>query len=182
MSVELPATSRHRRDMTERLLKVTLSPNQTNANVEKGCNQFCKGKQSSFLCIGKQLWIHNYFPSLYRYHNYSNYFHIQKTCYGDIFGDNSWIIFFLFLHKKHILLYSLEVVCHGALNAYLLHDFMVNWKKLSQNYHQILLPGPLGEPLKPLKTLNLAEKPIKTFILMKKPFYLAICKCKRRTE
>ena len=30
MSIELPVTSRHRRDMTERLLKVTLSPNQTN--------------------------------------------------------------------------------------------------------------------------------------------------------
>ena len=30
VSIELPAISRHRRDMTERLLKVTLSPNQTN--------------------------------------------------------------------------------------------------------------------------------------------------------
>ena len=30
MSIELPATSRHHRNMTERLLKVTLSPNQTN--------------------------------------------------------------------------------------------------------------------------------------------------------
>ena len=30
VSIELPATSRHRRDMTERLLKATLSPNQTN--------------------------------------------------------------------------------------------------------------------------------------------------------
>ena len=30
MSIELPATSGHYRDMTERLLKVTLSPNQTN--------------------------------------------------------------------------------------------------------------------------------------------------------
>ena len=30
MSTELPATSRHRRDMTERLLKATLSPKQTN--------------------------------------------------------------------------------------------------------------------------------------------------------
>ena len=30
VSIELPATSRHRRDMTERLLKGTLSPNQTN--------------------------------------------------------------------------------------------------------------------------------------------------------
>ena len=39
MSVELPATSRHCRDMTERLLKATLSPNQskkkqTNCTVE----------------------------------------------------------------------------------------------------------------------------------------------------
>ena len=30
VSIELPATSRHRRDLTERLLKATLSPNQTN--------------------------------------------------------------------------------------------------------------------------------------------------------
>ena len=30
VSIELPATSRHGRDMTERLLKATLSPNQTN--------------------------------------------------------------------------------------------------------------------------------------------------------
>ena len=29
MSIELPATSRHRRDITERLLKATLSQNQT---------------------------------------------------------------------------------------------------------------------------------------------------------
>ena len=29
-NIELPATSRHHGDMTERLLKVTLSPNQTN--------------------------------------------------------------------------------------------------------------------------------------------------------
>ena len=29
MSIKLPATSRHHRDMTERLLKATLSPNQT---------------------------------------------------------------------------------------------------------------------------------------------------------
>ena len=30
LSIELPATCRHRRDITERLLKATLSPNQTN--------------------------------------------------------------------------------------------------------------------------------------------------------
>ena len=40
MSIELPATSRHRRDMTERLLKATLSPNQT--------------KQTSLLLIYQQ--------------------------------------------------------------------------------------------------------------------------------
>ena len=104
------------------------------------CNQFCKGKQSSFLCIGKQLWIHNYFPSLYIYHNYSNYFYIQKTFYGDIFGDNSGIIFSYFSIKKNIFCkYSLEVPCQGALNEYPLHVFMENWKKLSQNDHEILL-------------------------------------------
>ena len=32
---ELPATSRHRRDMTERLLKATLSPFQTNKQTKK---------------------------------------------------------------------------------------------------------------------------------------------------
>ena len=36
MSIELPVTSRHRRDMTERLLKATLSPNQTNKHYDEG--------------------------------------------------------------------------------------------------------------------------------------------------
>ena len=31
--IEFPATSRHRRDMTERLLKATLSPTQTNKST-----------------------------------------------------------------------------------------------------------------------------------------------------
>ena len=35
VSIELPVISRHRRDMTERLLKATLSPNQTN------CQNWC---------------------------------------------------------------------------------------------------------------------------------------------
>ena len=37
VSIELPATSRHhrRRDMTERLLKATLSPNQTNKLIHR---------------------------------------------------------------------------------------------------------------------------------------------------
>ena len=30
VNIELPAISRHRRDMTERLLKATLNPNETN--------------------------------------------------------------------------------------------------------------------------------------------------------
>ena len=34
VSIELPVTSRHRRDMTERLLKATLSPNQTNKQTK----------------------------------------------------------------------------------------------------------------------------------------------------
>ena len=34
VSTELPTTTRHRRDMTERLLKATLSPNQTNKQVK----------------------------------------------------------------------------------------------------------------------------------------------------
>ena len=33
MSIELPASSRHRRDMTERFLKATLSSNQTNSHA-----------------------------------------------------------------------------------------------------------------------------------------------------
>ena len=38
MSIELPVTSRHRRDMTERLLKATLSPNQTNLPQYRASN------------------------------------------------------------------------------------------------------------------------------------------------
>ena len=33
VNIELPDTSRHRRDMTERLLKATLTPNQTNKST-----------------------------------------------------------------------------------------------------------------------------------------------------
>ena len=39
VSIELPVTSRHRRDMTERLLKATLSPNQTNNQKTATCSQ-----------------------------------------------------------------------------------------------------------------------------------------------
>ena len=38
VSIELPATSRHHSDMTERLLKGTLSPNQTNKTKSQGLN------------------------------------------------------------------------------------------------------------------------------------------------
>ena len=49
VSIELPATSRHRRDMTERLLKATLSPNQSNQMwlVESPC----RGIGSWLLCF-----------------------------------------------------------------------------------------------------------------------------------
>ena len=43
VSIELPATSRHRHDMTERLLKATLSPNQTNWSGPH-CLPVCKNR------------------------------------------------------------------------------------------------------------------------------------------
>ena len=53
MSIELPVTSRHRRDMTDRLLKATLSPNQTRyldilkkKYERSGRNLFCSIKNS----------------------------------------------------------------------------------------------------------------------------------------
>ena len=39
VSIELPATSRHRRDMIERLLKATLSPNQTHKQTIPNSNK-----------------------------------------------------------------------------------------------------------------------------------------------
>ena len=67
MSIELPVTSRHLRDMTERLLKATLSPKQTNeellfsfavnisdvdeCSAEKGnCDHYCQNSIGSFEC------------------------------------------------------------------------------------------------------------------------------------
>ena len=47
--------------------------------------------------------------------------------------------FFLFLHKNICCGYSLEVLHQGASNEYPKHVFMANWRKLSHNYHQILL-------------------------------------------
>ena len=45
VNIELPVTSRHRRDMTERLLKATLNPNQTIPSWEEGSSCF------AFLCF-----------------------------------------------------------------------------------------------------------------------------------
>ena len=48
--------------------------------------------------------------------------------------------FFLFLHKHICCGYSLEAPRRVASNEYPQHMFfMKNWRKLSQNYHQILL-------------------------------------------
>ena len=49
------------------------------------------------------------------------------------FGDNSGIFFFLFLHEKIYLVYSLEALVMST------HIFVKTWRKLSQNYHHILL-------------------------------------------
>ena len=47
--------------------------------------------------------------------------------------------FFLFLHKNICCGYSLEAAHQGASNEYQQPMFMENWRKLSYNYHQILL-------------------------------------------
>ena len=49
VNIELPATSRHNRAMTERLLKATLSPNQTNKQTVRAMEPI------SFESVGKCL-------------------------------------------------------------------------------------------------------------------------------
>ena len=46
---------------------------------------------------------------------------------------------FLFLHKNIYCGYSLEAPHRGASNEYPQDIFMDTWRKLSHNYHQILL-------------------------------------------
>ena len=46
---------------------------------------------------------------------------------------------FLFFHKNICCEYSLEVPLRGASNEYHNICFIENWRKLSQNYHQIFL-------------------------------------------
>ena len=74
VTIELPATSRHRRDMTERLLKATLSPNQTNKqknlfwisslkpkcgftqNLVGSIRVTCRSKIAKIVLIGNARW------------------------------------------------------------------------------------------------------------------------------
>ena len=51
VSIELPVTSRHRRNMTERLLKATLSPNQTKLEM---CPQYMDAPAVGYLTIKLQ--------------------------------------------------------------------------------------------------------------------------------
>ena len=40
VSIELPVATRHRRDMTEKLLKATLNPNKQQQQEHKGCAHY----------------------------------------------------------------------------------------------------------------------------------------------
>ena len=44
VSIELPVTTRHRRDMTEKLLKATLNPNKQQQQHYCSCQEPAEGK------------------------------------------------------------------------------------------------------------------------------------------
>ena len=83
-----------------------------------------------------------------------------------------------------------NILLWGLIMKYLLCMVILSFPLIQVSGERMctILAGPLGEPLKTLillksfKTFYLAEKPIKTFILMRRRLFLAICKCKRRTE
>ena len=59
VSIELPATSRHRRDITKRLLKAMLSPNQTKPSdvcTESSLGTFQRAKDAKFLHVHNKDW------------------------------------------------------------------------------------------------------------------------------
>ena len=66
VSIELPATSRHRRDMTEKRLKATLSPNQTNkAGSRSGIG--LRPRFTFWLTFFQSCMLHLFFSGLLSY-------------------------------------------------------------------------------------------------------------------
>ena len=101
VSIELPATSRHGHNMTERLLKATLSPNQT--NKQRNCTVF-----QSFIIIlpssryglnnvGRDVKTPNYHHPL---HNY--------TCHS---GDSSRVSHRQFSSPSFVFVFFLFFFC-----------------------------------------------------------------------
>ena len=110
MSIELPATSRHRRDMTERLLKATLSPNQTNKQTNRIWRKYCL---TSALKTSKW-WLE---ILSFSFSNTCNWGKLEKSpsfCITLDKKDSLRNTFFLILHENIQCWYSLEVPHWGG--------------------------------------------------------------------
>ena len=95
VSIELPVTSRHRRDKTERLLKVTLSPNQTYIHILKNQTMLFP---ATFISLSVKIGVGLEKQTANFYFNFTRRWVAQYSCFDFFPVQNEGI--FSYLHDE----------------------------------------------------------------------------------